>query len=252
MRYETLSRSEENEHGIISVKEIVSILKHIADNGTQVALYYADGNYFVLSTLLGVSDKGLWLEQSTNERDNKRILESDELILVSTHLDVKIQFAAKQARSVEYQGYAAFHLPLPKTIYRLQRRESFRLEIPSTKPLRCTIRTGGPAPDATGEPKPVQTCEVALMDISVGGMKLTYAEGDIELVQGQTYENCQIKLPDMGTISVTMIVRGLSTLPTKSGHAIKRAGCQFINLSNAANILLQRYVNSMQRVKNTS
>ena len=97
MRYETLSRSEEDEHGIISVKEIVSILKHIAENATQVALYYADGNYFVLSTLLGVNDKGLWLEQSTNERDNKRILESDELILVSIHLDVKVQFTAKQA-----------------------------------------------------------------------------------------------------------------------------------------------------------
>ncbi|MDO8811664.1 MAG: flagellar brake protein [Gallionella sp.] len=243
MRYETLSRSEENEHGIISVKEIVSILKHIAEHATQVALYYADGNYFVLSTLLGVNDKGLWLEQSTNERDNKRILESEDLILVSIHLDVKVQFSAKQARSVEYQGYSAFHLPLPKCIYRLQRRESFRLEIPSAKPLRCVI--------PIGEPGAVQPREVSLMDVSVGGMKLTYAEGDIELVQGQSYENCQIKLPDMGTISVTMIVRGLSSLPTKSGHNIKRAGCQFINLSAASNILLQRYVNSMQRVKNT-
>jgi c-di-GMP-binding flagellar brake protein YcgR len=244
MRYETLSRSEENEHGIISVKEIVSILKHIAENGTQVALYYADGNYFVLSTLLGVNDKGLWLEQSTNERDNKRILESDDLILVSTHLDVKVQFVAKQPRSVEHQGYAAFHLPLPKTIYRLQRRESFRLEIPSTKPLRCVI--------PIGEPGAVQPREVSLLDISTGGMKLTFAEGEIALEQGQSYENCQIKLPDMGTITVTMIVRGMSTLPTKSGHNIKRAGCQFINLSTAANILLQRYVNSMQRAKNAA
>lgn len=244
MRYETLSRSEENEHGIISVKEIVSILKHIAENATQVALYYADGNYFVLSTLLGVNEKGLWLEQSTNERDNKRILESDDLILVSTHLDVKVQFSAKQAHSMEYQGYSAFHLPLPKCIYRLQRRESFRLEIPSTKLLRCTI--------PVGEPGAVQPREVSLMDISIGGMKLTYPEGDIELVQGQSYENCQIKLPDMGTVSVTMIVRGISSLPTKSGHNIKRAGCQFVNLSTASNILLQRYVNSMQRAKNAA
>ncbi|MFZ2302516.1 MAG: flagellar brake protein [Gallionella sp.] len=243
MRYETLSRSEENEHGIISVKEIVSILKHIAENATQVALYYADGNYFILSTLLGVNEKGLWLEQSTNERDNKRILESDELILVSIHLDVKVQFSAKQARGVEYQGYAAFHLPLPKIIYRLQRRESFRLEIPSAKPLHCLV--------PVGEPGSVKLCEVSLMDISVGGMKLTYAEGDVELVQGQSYENCQIKLPD-GTVNVTMIVRGMSSLPTKSGHNIKRVGCQFINLSNASDILLQRYVNSMQRAKNAA
>ena len=90
------------------------------------------------------------------------------------------------------------------------------------------------------------------MDISAGGMKLTYTEGDIELVQGQTYENCQLKLPDVGTISITMIVRGLFSLPTKSGQTIQRAGCQFINLDGASNILLQRYINSMQRLKDLS
>ncbi|MDO8466310.1 MAG: flagellar brake protein [Gallionella sp.] len=243
MKYETLSRGEENEHGIVSAKEIVSVLKHVAENATRVALYYVDGSYFILTTLLGVSDKGLWLEQAANGLDNQRILESGNLLLVSTHLDVKVQFAANQIRGMEYQGYAAFHLPLPKTIYRLQRRESFRLDIPSAKPLRCVI----PA----GEPKSGQSCEVNLMDISAGGMKLTYAEGEAELVQGQTYENCQIKLHDMGTISVTIIVRSLFSLPTKSGHAVKRAGCQFINLSGSANILLQRYINSMQRLKNS-
>jgi c-di-GMP-binding flagellar brake protein YcgR len=241
MKYEILSLSEENEHGVVSAKEIISVLKHIADNGTRVALYYIDGNYFIMTTLLDVNDKGLWLEQSTNERDNNRILESDDLIIVSTHLNVKVQFSAKKARSVEHQGYPAFHLPLPKCIYRLQRRDSFRIDVQTAKPLRCVI----PA----GEPDSKQSYEVALMDISAGGMKLTYAEGDIELVQGQTYEKCQIKLPDLDTISVTIIVRSLFSLSTKSGHTIKRAGCQFINLSTASNVLLQRYVNSMQRAK---
>lgn len=249
MKHEILSRSEENEHGIVSVKEIISVLKHIADNGTRVALYYIDGNYFIMTTLLDVNDKGLWLEQSTNERDNKRILEGEDLIIVSTHLNVKVQFGAKQARSVEYQGYSAFHLSLPKCIYRLQRRDSFRLDIMPAKPLFCSIRTGGPSPDAAGESKPVKTCEATLMDLSAGGMKLTYTEGDIDLVQGQSYENCQIKLPDMGTISVTMIARSLFSLPAKSGKTIVRAGCQFINLSAASNVLLQRYINSMQRAK---
>lgn len=243
MKYESLSLREKSEYGIVSAKEIVSILKHIAKNATQVVLYYDDGGFFILTTLVDVNDNGLWLEQSTNERDNKRILESDDLMLVSTHLHVKVQFAAKHARSVEHHSYSAFYLPLPKCIYRLQRRDSFRLDIPPARPLRCVI----PA----GEPKSGQTCEVTVIDISAGGMKLTYAESDIELVQGQTYENCQIKLPEMGTISVTMVVRSLFAAPAKSGKTIVRAGCQFINLSNAASILLQRYINSMQRTRNT-
>lgn len=239
MKYETLSRSEEKEHGIISAREIVSILKHVADNATRVALYYLDGSCFVMTTLLCVNDTGLWLEQGANDHDNKRIIESNNLTLVSTHLNVKVQFVARQARSVKYEGYSAFHLPLPKCIYRMQRRENFRLDIPSAKPLRCII--------PTGQSKSVPLREVALMDISAGGMKLIYTEGDIELVQGQTYENCQIKLPDLGTISATVVVRNLFSSPTKSGHTVKRAGCQFVNLSAASTILLQRYVNSMQQ-----
>lgn len=93
MKYETLSRSEENEHGIISAREIISILKHIAENGTRVALYYLDGSYFVMTTLLGVNDTGLWLEQDTNGQNNKRIIESNNLTLVSTHLNVKVQLS---------------------------------------------------------------------------------------------------------------------------------------------------------------
>lgn len=240
MKYETLSRSEENEHGIVSAKETISILKYIAENATRVALDCIDGNCSIMTTLLGVNDKGLWLEQSTNQLDNKRILESDDLIFVSTHLQVKVQFAARQARSMEYQGYLAFYLPLPKCIYRLQRRNSFRIHVQPAKPLRCAI--------PTDKRKSSQPCEVNLMDISAGGMKLTCVETDIELVQGQTYENCQIKLPDLGTISATVVVRSLFSLPTQSGHTIKRAGCQFIkNLSTASNILLQRYVNNMQQ-----
>lgn len=242
MKYETLSRSEESELGIVSAKEIVSILKHIAGEATRVALHYLGGDCFVPTTLLGAGDTGLWLEQSTNEQDNKRILESDELIFVGTHLQIKVQFIVKQARSTEYQGYPAFHLPLPKCIYRLQRRENFRLNVPSTEPLLCSI--------PTGEPKPRQLCEVSLMDISAGGMKLTYKEGDIKLVEGKIYENCQIKLPDTGTISVTMMVRNLFSLSTQSEQTVMRAGCQFINLNGAANILLQRYITSMQRLRN--
>lgn len=243
MKYETLSPSEEEEHGVVSPKEIISVLKHIAENGTRVALYFVDGAYFIMTTLLCANEKGLWLEQSSNPIDNKRILESDDLTIVSIHLQVKVQFVAKQARSVEYQGYSAFHLPLPKCIYRLQRRDSFRVDIIPAKPLRCII--------PIGEPKSGQSCEVNMTDISAGGMKLTYTEGDIELVQGQAYENCQINLPDMGTIIVTMIVRSAFSLSAKSGKTTVRAGCQFINLSNAANVMLQRYINSMQRTKNT-
>jgi c-di-GMP-binding flagellar brake protein YcgR len=239
LKIELLTRREEEEHGIHSPVEIEHVLRSIAEQGSRMVLYYGDANYFFMTTLLGVDKKGLWLEQSPNPTDNRRTLESDKLILVGTHLQVKVQFTAKKASNVKYQGYPAFYLPLPTCIYRLQRRESFRLTLAPAEYLHCAIPPATPQAEAPRE--------VTVMDISTGGVKLSCAENDVELEEGLVYENCQISLPEAGKINVTIIVKNLTLIHTKSGQTIKRAGCQFINVDGATNILLQRYINNMQR-----
>lgn len=241
LKIEKLSSSEEEEFRIVSAIEIELVLRNIAEKGSRVALYYGDTAYFILTTLLDVDDTGLWLEQSPNSTGNKRIIESDDLVCVSSHLNIKVQFTAHHASATEHQGYPAFYLPLPDSIYRVQRRNSFRLTPPTSEPLRCVI--------PTSEPQKESRMEVTIMDISTGGVKITCAENDIELEEGKTYENCQIKLTDIGTINVTITVMSLVSLATKSGQILKRAGCQFQKLDGATNILLQRYVNNVQRAK---
>lgn len=251
LKIETLSSREEEAHGIVSPVEIEFILRGITESGARVALYYGDANYFILTTMMGVDYSGFWLEQSPNSMNNRRITESDDLVLVSSHLGVKVQFAAGKAYSVEYEDYPAFYLFMPKIIYRLQRREYFRLNPLPSEPLRCVIPV---PPDkltsdklTTGKPKEVRPHQVTIMDISAGGIKLTCAEGEVELEPDQSYENCRIDLPDVGTITVTITVKNLTTLTTKSKLTITRAGCKFTRIDGASSILLQRYVNNMQR-----
>ena len=241
LKIEKLSSSEEEEFRLVSPKEIEFVLRKIAEDGSRVALYYGGSSYFILTTLLGVDDSGLWLEQGPDSTANRRIIESDDLVCVSAHLNVKIQFAAYQASAADFQGYPAFYLPFPDSIFRVQRRDSFRLTPPPSAPLRCII--------PISEPQQKRQKEVTIMDISAGGIKITCAENDLELEEGKTYENCQIKLPGVGTINVTITVKNLVSLTTKSGQVLRRAGCQFQKLDGTTNILLQRYVNNMQRAK---
>lgn len=241
LKIEKLSSSEEKEFRIVSAKEIELVLRNVAEKESRVALYYGDTTYFILTTLLEVDATGLRLEQSPNSRDNKRIIESDNLVCVSSHLNVKVQFTAHHPSAVEYRGYPAFYLPLPDNIYRVQRRDSFRLTPPPSEPLRCVIPTSGSQKE--------HPMEVTIMDISAGGIKITCVENDIEIEEGKTYENCQIKLTGVGTISVTITVRHLVSLTTKSGRILKRAGCQFQKLDGATSILLQRYVNNVQQIR---
>lgn len=230
---------EDDKHRIISAKEIEFILHNISERGVRVALYHGNMSEFILVTLLGVDNEGLWLEQSRSESDNRLITNSKKLTFVSSHQQVKIQFTAQQAGRVEYHGLPAFYIPLPDSIYRLQRREYYRLPTPAATPLRCIIPVG-----MTSAKKP---CELTVMDISGGGVSLTCSETDIDLIPGNIYSDCKIDLPEVGTIYGTIEVKNLAEVTLPSGRTHKRAGCEFKNLDGQSTIMLQRYVTNMQR-----
>ena len=235
---ERLSDEQESECRVTSARQINALLLDIAESRSPVALYYDGTKNFIMTTLLDVGDKGFWVEQGTEAPINRHIAESKKLNLVSLHKQVKVQVPVSSIRAVTHQGYPAFYLPLPTSLYRIQRREYFRLAIPSSERLCCLI--------------PVQAgqAEVPIIDISGGGVRLAYAEKVIEFVIGQTYPGCQIDLPEIGKINVTLNVRNLVSVSPKPGLEIKRVGCEFKNLENTASVMLQRYVTNMQRLKN--
>ena len=195
-----------------------------------------------MTSMLDVGEKGLWVEQGTDMPKNRRIAESKKITLVSSLNQVKIQFSVNTTRAVTHQGYPAFYLHLPASLCRVQRREYFRLALPFSERLRCVI--------PVNQPQPGGQIELPVMDISGGGLRLSCAENEIEFVTGQTYAGCQIDLPEIGKINVTITVKSLVSISPKPGQMIKRVGCEFKNLDNASSVLLQRYVTKMQRAKN--
>ena len=241
LKIEILSSGKDDQYRLTSAREIEFVLQNIAKGNSRIALYYSEANDFILTTLLGVDATGLWLEQSQKSDANARILQSKKLIFVSSHFQVKVQFVSEQATASTCQGRPAFFLKLPQNIYRLQRREYYRLTTPVSDPLRCVIPN-----EQAVEHHPH---EVTIMDISGGGVGLTCTEQDAVLVPGHTYNNCRIDLLDVGEFSGTIEVKNLVLLSTSAGETVRRAGCEFKNLDGTSTIMLQRYVTNMQRVK---
>lgn len=239
---ERLSDEQDKECCIASIRQIQSLLRNIVESGSSTALYYDGVKDFIMTSMLDVGEKGLWVEQGTDMPKNRRIAESKKITLVSSLNQVKIQFSVNTTRAVTHQGYPAFYLPLPASLCRIQRREYFRLALPFSERLRCVI--------PVNQPQPGGQIELPVMDISGGGLRLSCAEDEIEFVTGQTYAGCQIDLPEIGKINVTITVQSLVSISPKPGQMIKRVGCEFKNLDNTSSVLLQRYVTKMQRAKN--
>ena len=238
---ERLAGEQESECRVTSPQQIQSLLRDMSEIGALAALYYDGVKEFIMTSLLDVGDKGLWVEQGVDAPKNRRIAESQRLTLVSAHNQVKIQFAVDSIHAVTHQGYPAFYLPFPAILYRIQRREYYRLSLFPSERLTCVIPIARP---------PVSGLfDVPVMDISGGGVRLFYTADDIEFVLGQVYENCQINLPETGKISATLEVKNLVTISAQNGQTIHRVGCEFKNVDISSGILLQRYVTKVQRLR---
>lgn len=238
---EKLSSEEENECRVSSAKQIRSLLHDMSEAGAIAALYYDGVKEFVMTSLLDVGERGLWVEQGVDASKNRHIAESARITLVSAFNQVKIQFVVGAIRAVTHQGYPAFYLPFPASLCRIQRREYYRLSLAPSERLNCMI----PA----DQPPAAERVDVPVMDISGGGIRLISTLEDIEFVQGQVYDNCRIHLPEVGEINVTLIVKSLVSIASRSGQMIRRVGCEFKEIDTASGILLQRYVTMMQRLR---
>jgi hypothetical protein len=141
LKIELFSDGEDSRFTIRSKREIQSILKGIAHEGTRAALYYDEDDDFILTTLLAANEQGLWMELGPIAAGNQRILHSERVIFISSYHQAKVQFVADSIENAVLNNLAAFYIPLPDSLLRIQRREYFRLTTPVSNPLKCIIPT---------------------------------------------------------------------------------------------------------------
>lgn len=246
MQIERFPRGEDVEFRVRSKKEMQFILQDAAEKNTRAVLYYDEFNNFILTTLLGADEAGMWLDVGPYAPENKRILQSNKITLVTLHQGVKVQLEVDgiQLASLGDDGGEVFYLELPDQLLRIQRREFFRLAIPFSTPVKCIIPIKPENPDNPDELPVVR--EVPLADISGGGIGLSCGEHENELLPGKVYQDCRILLPDIGTLIATIEVRNGINFTTHNNVTYKRVGCQFVRLDNQMNILLQRYITRLQ------
>lgn len=243
LKIEVFSNGEDSDYLVYSETDILRILQTISARNTRVALYYDEGNRFVLTMLLAANEDGLWIDPAPNQLDNAHILESNKLVFVSTHNRAKVQFISTEAHQVVYENNEAIFLPFPLKIVRLQRRDYYRLVAWPRFPLYCVV-------------KPIREQEqikhnMTVMDISVGGVALVCLQQGIELTPGKLYPDCEIELPGVGKVGATIQVKNIFEVTARNGDIRRRAGCVFVEPDMKTTMMLQKYVTLMQRQEAT-
>ena len=224
---------------IYSSFEIQRLLLDISSNSELVTMYFDGSNEFVMTAVLAVGSTTVMLDYGAREDLNRRVLASEKLIFVTSRDRIKVQWLSQRAEKVMFEGKPAFRIAMPQSVLRLQRREFYRLAAPLGTPLKCSMTVGPPE-----EPKKI---DIVVTDVSLGGIAV---QGPIEtsaLEIGKRYENCEMMLPGLGKLTFTLEVANNFEITMKNGHRAVRSGCQFSGLGGRMLLLLQRYINRIER-----
>jgi flagellar brake protein len=181
----------------------------------------------------------LLLDIGPDQEMNRRLLDSKQLLLTTTHEQVKVKFSAPRATLVNFQGYPALLIPIPKKVVRMQRREYYRVTTGIVNPLKARITF--PSDDTT------RTAEITVLDISCGGVALIDQHHTVDLEPGVAVNNCHITLPEVGTLKTGLLVCNTYEVTLRNGLACKRSGCRFTDITESDRGLIQRYITKLER-----
>ncbi len=239
-----LARQEKDKNfRIYSKADILAILRDIMQRNTLVTVYFDQGNNFILTSILAVdSEKDeMVIDYGIDEKLNQKALSSKRITFVTSQNRIKIEFACGSIRKIHFEDDDAFVVNLPDTLIRIQRRNFFRVATPTINPLKCAI------------PLPIDyesdVAEVTLLDISCGGIAVIDHHPSVSFDPGTVFKNCQISLPDIGTIIANIQVKNTYEITLRNGLACKRAGCEFISLPANMFAMIQRYIIKLEQMQ---
>ena len=233
---------------VYSRVEIAAMLRQLRDAGTPVNAYHDMASGFAVTAVLDVlvEDGAVVIDPPADPASARRLLAAEHVTFVAFIDNIKMQFAAEGVVAASWQGKPAVRIRLPDAVLRLQRREFFRIRPPVAKPATCLV----PHPPELDQHGRVITREkqrfesLRVLDLSVGGIALLAHPQKLNLPQGEKIEGCFLDLPGVGSVNLSIYVHHVDPLPRDD--TARRCGCEFADLSPAARMAIQRYVNKIE------
>lgn len=226
-----------SEFTITSTAEIVGLLKDCAHGDVVLNLSSPHGAHYSTTVWSVDAARGqLTLTAEPNDVQLQNLLEDGEVVAVGYLEAVKLQFDVHDLMLVRGIGSCVLTARLPRTMYRFQRRSSFRV-----KPMGNTSPVAGLRHPAMPDMRLV----LRVLDVSISGVALFLPEDLPPIEPGTTIGLAHIELDGDTRFGASLLVHHVTLL----NHEAKggRLGCEFVKLDTGGERALQRYIDQTQK-----
>ncbi|HEU4709309.1 MAG TPA: flagellar regulator YcgR PilZN domain-containing protein [Methylophilaceae bacterium] len=230
---------EEGQQLVEAQEEIIELLNAMMLSSTPCAAYVEEGDQFLVCSIVGLepAQGQLYLRYDAETPMLERLTASKSLCYVASHEDAKVQFLSPQPQSVTFRAYPALRIPIPKMLWRLQRREHPRQNVERGQ-VRIVLNFAG-----------VGSVETEAADISVGGIGIIHYHPQLRLEPGLVLEDCEIRIAEQAPIKVKMRIQHSTPIQFPDGEIVKRSGCQFLDLEPATAKALAAGLNKLKNAR---
>ncbi|HEX4585482.1 MAG TPA: flagellar regulator YcgR PilZN domain-containing protein [Burkholderiaceae bacterium] len=215
--------------------EIDALIARLCDERVPMTVYWGRDGGFAVTQIMKVDAvlNEVHFDLPSQPLQQSQLLDAVELVCVAFIESVKLQFAIEAPRRSSNAGFPTFVSALPDRVLRLQRREYYRVRTPESLSASCLVPYSGDQ---------AQYESLRVLDVSVGGLAMLAYPRHFDPSAVNVIDRCYLDLPGVGTVTVRMRVAHLAT--SADGES-RRCGCEFVDLSPQARMMLQRYVHKL-------
>ncbi len=171
---------------------------------------------------------------------NRLLVRGGRVVFETPADQLGLMFETPGLSLIDYSGHPALHSPLPERASYAQRRDTFRVDIPTSHGLVCEIW-----PINSTRKTPFR---LKVRDISGTGIALVDSSRSLPVAPGTEYR-ARLKLPDTDAFEFHLKVVHHQEEWLAMGGRIRRIGCIFDEMGRVASWRVQSYVDALQRIQ---
>lgn len=237
----------ESDYLVRNAKLVFGHLTDIVKRKCLISAHFGGHNASFLTTIIDIDQKKnlMQLDCGPSAALDNQLLESSK-VLFRTEVDgIKVSFSGKGIKKIKHGDDWVFSMPIPSSIFWMQRRQYYRVKIPlSHTGSYCQLAFPSENEDDTDQIFTMPLCDISLTGFAflVLDPKLTHRlQPDVEFI------DCTLNLHSGNQAKVSFVVKNIATVRTTSAISIQhRIGCLTRQIPASFETSIQRYMQEIE------
>lgn len=235
----------ETDYIVTDTKKVLNHFNELVTNKCLISAHFGNRNAAFITTIIELDPKKKILHMDCGPSDavDNQLLAAGKVLFRTEVNGIKVSFSSKNIQKIKAGGEPVFSMPLPDSIFWLQRRQFFRVKIPfSHTSSYCTLTFQAEDDEST------ETVKFPLNDLSITGFSFMNSDPKwTERLQPDCeYDHCTLHLNNGNQALVSFVIKNNVQVRSTSLTLQDRIGCAFHSLPANFETSIQRYMQDVE------